>query len=241
MQIMIFKRALPLLAALAITTPAAAEAASCLRIVNVSAGDALNLRQGPSTRSAILARIVPHDTGQLVLDAPCTPMSVPWAERWCPVTYTPSYQVNLASPRGYVKARFIRDAPCATTQNEVRPVTPTTPVPVLSPVPNVSAWGQDWTLSVGAVNRREHIARMTIPGSRGEWLGTLNYNGVPADAPSNIFMLSGEVRNGIAMIPLSVHITPRSCTANGRRGSYEVTIYPTNGDKLTGCADPASR
>lgn len=80
----------------------------CLRVVNVPPGDTLNLRAGASARSAIVDRLQPHAHGIIRLEAACTPQSVPWGQRWCPVTHTDAEGTKA----GYVKARYIRDQDC---------------------------------------------------------------------------------------------------------------------------------
>lgn len=80
----------------------------CLVVVNVSAGDALNLRRHPSASATIVDTLVPGRHGVLHLDAPCEPPSVAWGRRWCPVTHYGGDRVT----RGWVKARFVRDSEC---------------------------------------------------------------------------------------------------------------------------------
>ncbi|MFB2532871.1 SH3 domain-containing protein [Paracoccus sp. p4-l81] len=94
---------------LAATTPALATTGKgCLRVVNVAAGDALNVRAEPSARARIVDRLIPGQHGVISLDAECTPTSRPWAQRWCPI----SHSSGDGTTHGYVKARFIRDAEC---------------------------------------------------------------------------------------------------------------------------------
>ena len=80
----------------------------CLVVVNVAAGDALNLRASASAQAGVVDRLVPGGHGIIHLDAPCRPKSLPWARRWCPVTHYDGDSVT----RGWVKARFVRDSDC---------------------------------------------------------------------------------------------------------------------------------
>lgn len=80
----------------------------CLRVVNVAPGDVLNMRASASAKSAIVDRLKPNAHGVLHLDAPCTPQSVPWGQRWCPVSHSDADGTRS----GYVKARYIRDQDC---------------------------------------------------------------------------------------------------------------------------------
>ncbi|MEN0002215.1 MAG: SH3 domain-containing protein [Pseudomonadota bacterium] len=96
------------LALVATTNAGATSGPGCLRVVNVPAGDVLNVRAGASANSAIVDRIVPDQQGILSLRSQCIPLSRPWGSRWCPVTH---YNGNSVVD-GYVKARFVRDQEC---------------------------------------------------------------------------------------------------------------------------------
>jgi hypothetical protein len=80
----------------------------CLRVVNVEAGDALNVRAKPSAQSRIVISIPANNYGVLALKGECGPKTIPWGQRWCPVSY--SYEDGTL--RGFVKARFVRDQEC---------------------------------------------------------------------------------------------------------------------------------
>lgn len=93
---------LPLAPAHATTGP------SCLFVVNVAYGDALNMRGRPSASSRIVDRLVPGRHGILHLDAPCGPSHLAWSSRWCPV----SHYAGEGITQGWVKARYVRDSDC---------------------------------------------------------------------------------------------------------------------------------
>jgi len=80
----------------------------CLVVVNVASNDALNMRRRPSASSAIVDVLLPGRHGIIHLDAQCTPLSRPWASRWCPVTHYNGDSVK----QGWVKARYVRDSDC---------------------------------------------------------------------------------------------------------------------------------
>ncbi|SON53903.1 Bacterial SH3 domain protein [Hartmannibacter diazotrophicus] len=80
----------------------------CLFVVNVSPGDVLNMRAGPSASSQILDQLEPGNHGIIHLDADCEPKSAKWASRWCPVTH---YQGDRTT-KGWLKARYVRDSDC---------------------------------------------------------------------------------------------------------------------------------
>ncbi|MBC9247474.1 hypothetical protein H4P12_12295 [Paracoccus sp. 11-3] len=109
----------------------------------------------------------------------------------------------------------------------------------LSPVPDMKAWGKDWTLDVKSIDGKQHSAQMTIPDSSGPWMGTLNYHGTPQGAPAGLVSLNGEMRQGIAMLQTIVTLTPGNCSAEGRTGTHKVTVNLTDGKPLQGCANVA--
>ena len=80
----------------------------CLRIVNIAANDALNVRAEPLATSRIVISIPANNYGVLALKGECIPKSISWGQRWCPVSY--SYEDGTL--HGYVKARFVRDQEC---------------------------------------------------------------------------------------------------------------------------------
>lgn len=100
-----------LAATFALTGAAPAFATSgpgCLYVVNVASNDALNVRARPSASSRIVDILVPGQHGIIHLDAACTPKSVSWGNRWCPITH---YNGNSVKS-GWVKARYVRDSDC---------------------------------------------------------------------------------------------------------------------------------
>ena len=98
-----------LLLVLGSISPASATSGpGCLVVVNVGAGDALNLRASPSPSAPIADRLVPGEHGIIHLDGACRPKSLSWSSRWCPVTHYFGEKVT----RGWVKARFVRDSDC---------------------------------------------------------------------------------------------------------------------------------
>lgn len=80
----------------------------CLRVVNISPGDTLNVRSRPSASARIVDQMAMGAHGVIHLDAECTPKSRPWGQRWCPVTH---YNGDRTTS-GYVKARYVRDNEC---------------------------------------------------------------------------------------------------------------------------------
>jgi SH3 domain-containing protein len=91
-------------------TPAAhaTSGPGCLIVTNVAYDDALNMRSRPSASARIVDQLVPGQHGIIHLDAPCTPPSLPWAQRWCRVSHYNADEVT----HGWVKARYVRDSDC---------------------------------------------------------------------------------------------------------------------------------
>jgi hypothetical protein len=80
----------------------------CLRVVNVASWDTLNIRARPSASSPIVGEIEPQNYGVISLRGACVPKRAAWGSRWCPIVH---YDGG-GSSRGWVRARFIRDAEC---------------------------------------------------------------------------------------------------------------------------------
>ena len=79
-------------------------------MVNIAAGEVLNVRKRTNAASRIVAAIIPAQQGILHLDGKCRPLSAAWGSRWCPVSY---FTGSPGDPvRGFVKARFVRDQEC---------------------------------------------------------------------------------------------------------------------------------
>lgn len=89
-------------------TASATSGPGCLHVVNVESWDVLNIRASASANSEIVDELEPSRHGIISLDGECGPVSRPWASRWCPVTH---YNGDRTT-RGYVKARYVRDAEC---------------------------------------------------------------------------------------------------------------------------------
>lgn len=82
----------------------------CLRVVNVPAGDVLNIRKRPNASSPVTGVIIPEQQGVISLRGTCKPLNIAWGSRWCPVAY---YSGAPSDPaRGWVKARYVRDSDC---------------------------------------------------------------------------------------------------------------------------------
>ena len=99
------------LAELGTLSPAnATSGPGCLRVVNVPAGDVLNIRKRPNPSSSVTGVIIPEQQGVISLRGTCKPLNIAWGSRWCPVWY---FTGSPGDPvKGWVKARYVRDNEC---------------------------------------------------------------------------------------------------------------------------------
>jgi hypothetical protein len=99
-------------AALALTLFAQAAPAfadgRCLEVTNVPAENYLYIRSRASARARVLDRLPPRPTGAIRLDGQCTPTSVPWERRWCPIVYRDGERTIS----GWVKAQWAKEVDC---------------------------------------------------------------------------------------------------------------------------------
>jgi hypothetical protein len=95
------------LALLAQTGPAFA-AGQCLEVSNVPADNYLYIRSRASAKARVLDRLPARAAGVMQLDGECTPTSVPWENRWCPVIY----QDGERTISGWVKAQWATQVDC---------------------------------------------------------------------------------------------------------------------------------
>ena len=96
--------------ALALFTRAvpAVAAGRCLEVTNVPADNYLYIRSRASARARVLDRLPSQPTSAIRLDGECTPTSVPWENRWCPIIY----QDGERTISGWVKAQWATQVDC---------------------------------------------------------------------------------------------------------------------------------
>lgn len=75
----------------------------------------------------------------------------------------------------------------------------------LSPVPAFTGGGADWSIEIASTGKGNHDASVTVGGRTSK--GTLRYLGQPADAPSSLTVLNGELDRQ----PTIVEIKRESC------------------------------
>lgn len=91
----------------------------------------------------------------------------------------------------------------------------------MSPVPAFTGGGAGWRIEIASTGKGNHDASLNADGRT--QTGTLRYLGQPADAPSTLVVLNGELDRQ----PTIVEIKRESCRdANGvdTRASVQVTV-----------------
>jgi hypothetical protein len=81
----------------------------CYRVENVDFWDILYIRSKPDFRSTAVGGIAPDHNGIIRGTGPCRPSGISRKRQWCPVDYFPLPEVRKS---GFIKAFFIRKAPC---------------------------------------------------------------------------------------------------------------------------------
>jgi hypothetical protein len=80
----------------------------CFRVVNVTAGDTLNMRAKASTSAAVVDRLVPGKHGVLAEAGACTPGNAAPSKQWCPVKH---YSGN-GTTTGWVRLIYLSPSQC---------------------------------------------------------------------------------------------------------------------------------
>lgn len=116
------------------------------------------------------------------------------------------------------------------------------PVPVESahhipqqPFRGFNARGADWRINIKNQYRAENSVNLRLDDGS-QWNGTLHNGGSVLDTSSRFVVLSGQVRNGLAMLPVTVEITlGERCKVKGSRSMNKITVYGTGDRPLRGC------
>lgn len=96
------------LALLVAAHPAVADGVTCLRVVHVAVGDALNLRLEPEATARIVDRMAPGRHGLIRKMDVCTPEAERASRQWCRVSHMEGGRIRI----GWVKRHFVAKAPC---------------------------------------------------------------------------------------------------------------------------------
>lgn len=111
----------------------------------------------------------------------------------------------------------------------------------VSPVPAFKGFGEHWGIDIQATGEMNHKVDLTW-GSGGEKAsGSARYNGQPADAPSSLIVLSGELDTKLGAKPMTIEIKAGECIDDGdNKHMHSVQVHVDGMDPLTGgCGDLA--
>lgn len=100
----------------------------------------------------------------------------------------------------------------------------------LSPVPAFTGGGVGWSIEIASTGQGNHDASLSADGRTHK--GTLRYPGQPADAPSSLIVLNGE----LGQQPAIVEIKRESCrTAEGVDTLASVQVTMEGQPQRRGC------
>lgn len=100
----------------------------------------------------------------------------------------------------------------------------------LSPVPAFTGGGAGWSIEIASTGKGNHDATLTAGGRSSR--GTLRYLGQPADAPSSLTVLNGE----LGTQPAVVEIKREPCrNAEGVDTSASVQVTVEGQPQRRGC------
>ncbi|KRB07737.1 hypothetical protein [Lysobacter sp. Root690] len=138
-------------------------------------------------------------------------------------------------------------APTAADPNPAAPADPpmgkigADQVGKVSPVPAFKGFGEHWSIDIHATGEMNHKVELTW-GSGGEKAsGSARYNGQPADAPSSLIVLSGELDTKQGAKPMTIEIKAGECVDDGdNKHMHSVQVHVDGMDALSGgCGDLA--
>jgi len=111
----------------------------------------------------------------------------------------------------------------------------------VSPVPAFKGFGEHWSIDIQATGEMNHKVELTWGSGSEKASGTARYNGQPADAPSTLIVLSGELQTKAGAKPMVIEISKRECIDDGdNKHMHSVDVSVDGMDKLSGgCGDLA--
>lgn len=123
-------------------------------------------------------------------------------------------------------------AGCSSTSSQTAADAPRHPSVAadLSPVPAFTGGGAGWSIEIASTGQGNHDASLSADGRTHK--GTLRYPGQPADAPSSLIVLNGE----LGQQPAIVEIKRESCrTAEGVDTLASVQVTMEGQPQRRGC------
>ncbi|SDZ31621.1 hypothetical protein SAMN04487939_13915 [Lysobacter sp. yr284] len=111
----------------------------------------------------------------------------------------------------------------------------------LSPVPAFKGFGEHWSIDIQSTGEMNHKVDLTWGSGSEKASGTARYNGQPADAPSTLIVLSGELNTKAGAKPMIVEISNKECIDDGdNKHMHSVTVHVEGMDRFDGgCGDLA--
>jgi hypothetical protein len=80
----------------------------CFQIINIGAGDDLNMRAQPSPGSAIVGRLKPQRHGIIAEAGACSPSGSPPSKQWCPIKHFDGDRTT----QGWVRMIYLAPSHC---------------------------------------------------------------------------------------------------------------------------------
>lgn len=111
----------------------------------------------------------------------------------------------------------------------------------VSPVPAFKGFAEHWSIDIQATGEMNHKVELTWGSGSQKASGSARYNGQPADAPSTLIVLSGELDTKDGAKPMTIEISKRECTDDGdNKHMHSVDVTVEGMDKFSGgCGDLA--
>jgi hypothetical protein len=111
----------------------------------------------------------------------------------------------------------------------------------VSPVPAFKGFGEHWSIDIQATGEMNHKVDLTWGSGSEKASGSARYNGQPADAPSGLIVLSGELNTQQGAKPMTIEIKAGECIDDGdNKHMHSVQVHVDGMDALTGgCGDLA--
>lgn len=111
----------------------------------------------------------------------------------------------------------------------------------LSPVPAFKGFSEHWSIDIQATGEMNHKVELTWGSGSEKASGNARYNGQPADAPSDLIVLSGELQTKDGAKPMTIEISRKECIDDGdNKHMHSVDVSVEGMDKFSGgCGDLA--
>lgn len=110
----------------------------------------------------------------------------------------------------------------------------------VSPVPAFKGFGEHWSVDIQSTGEMNHKVELTWGSGSEKASGSARYNGQPADAPSTLIVLSGELNTPQGAKPMTVEIVRKECTDDGDiKHLQAVNVHVDGMDTFKGCGDLA--